>query len=215
MTMNRTIFLIDGFNLYHSLIEAQRDSNGATAKWLDLKKLCSSYLPLAGKISNDRAELEHIYYFSAIPTHRTKDKVQRHALYTKCLRLSEVDVQLGRFKKKRVYCNKCNKDFIAHEEKETDVAIATKLFEICSFNQCDTIILMTGDTDLSPAVVTCKRLFPNKLIFFAFPYRRTNAELAKIAPESFSIKLRSCLKWQFPNLIVLDDGTQIAKPNVW
>jgi hypothetical protein len=26
--MNRTIFLVDGFNLYHSLIDAQRDSGG-------------------------------------------------------------------------------------------------------------------------------------------------------------------------------------------
>ncbi len=213
--MNRTVFLVGGFNLYHSLIEAQRDARGATTKWLDLKKLCSLYLPLAGQVAGERADLGHIYYFSAPPTHGTQDKIDRHALYMRCLRCSGVDVQLGRFKKKTLHCGKCNQDFVAHEEKETDVAIATKLFEICHLDQCDTAILMTGDTDLSPAVVTCKRLFPEKLVFFAFPYKRTNAELAEIAPESFSIKLRSCLKCQFADPLVLPDGTKIEKPGVW
>ncbi|MFQ6609117.1 MAG: NYN domain-containing protein [Fidelibacterota bacterium] len=213
--MNRTIFLVDGFNLYHSLVEAHRDARCATTKWLDLKKLCSSYLPLAGQVSGSRADLEHIYYFSAPPTHRSQDKINRHALYMRCLRTSGVDIQLGRFKRKTVYCNKCNRYLLAHEEKETDVAIATKLFEICHLNQCDTVILMTGDTDLAPAVVTCRRIFPDKPIFFAFPYKRTNAELARIAPESFSIKLRTCLKCQLPDPFILADGTKISKPAVW
>jgi len=43
--MNRTIFLVDGFNLYHSLIDAQRDSGGSSAKWLDLKKKLMLLLP--------------------------------------------------------------------------------------------------------------------------------------------------------------------------
>lgn len=212
--MNRTVFIVDGFNLYHSLIEAERDSSSGT-KWLDLKKLCSSYLPIAASIGGSRAELESIYYFSASPTHRAQDKIDRHALYMRCLRASGVHVQLGRFKRKTVYCNECNRTFFTHEEKESDVAIAIKLFEICYLDLCDTAILVTGDTDLSPAVVTCKRLFPSKPILFAFPYKRTNVELAKIAPESFSIKLRSCRRCQFSDPLILPDGTSISKPSVW
>ncbi|MHC4873892.1 MAG: NYN domain-containing protein [Planctomycetota bacterium] len=212
--MNRVVFIVDGFNMYHSLIEAERDSSAGT-KWLDLKKLCSSFLPIAAQTGAERAELESIYYFSASPTHRKQDKVDRHSLYMRCLRSSGVTVQLGRFKRKSVYCNKCNKVFNAHEEKESDVAIAIKLFEVCHLDQCDTAILMTGDTDLSPAVVTCRRLFPSKLIYFAFPYRRTNAELAKIASESFSIKLKSYKRCQFDNPIVLPGGKEIKKPDTW
>lgn len=213
--MNRTVFLVDGFNLYHSLIDAQRDSGGKPAKWLNLKQLCSSYLHNAGQVAGRRAEIENVYYFSASPTHRDQDKIDRHSLYIRCLRASGVNVQLGRFKRKTVHCNLCNRDFIAHEEKETDVAIAIKLFEVCHLDQCDTAILMTGDTDLSPAVVTCKRLFPSKPIFFAFPYKRANAELAKIAPESFSIKLQSCQRCQFSDPYVFPDGTQVRKPSKW
>ena len=213
--MNRTIFVADGFNLYHSLVQAQLDAGGATAKWLDLRSLCTSFLPLVGRISSERATLERIYYFSAPPTHRSQGKQDRHALYMRCLRATGINVELGRFKRKQVWCPNCRQYFIAHEEKETDVAVGTRLFEICYSDEAETIVLLTGDTDLAPTVRTCKRLFPTKLILFAFPYRRTNSELVAIAPESFSIKRRSCFRHQFPDPLVLPDGTSVAKPNSW
>ena len=43
-TMDRVTFIIDGFNLYHSVCDAERDLKGASTKWLDIKSLCSSYL---------------------------------------------------------------------------------------------------------------------------------------------------------------------------
>jgi len=213
--MSRTIFLVDGFNLYHSTVDAQRDAKGATTKWLDLRSLCESYLPIAGRLSGEKAFLERIYYFSAPPTHRPKSKQDRHSLYMKCLKSTGINVELGRFKPKDVFCPKCKSFFVAHEEKETDVAIATRLFESCQSDEAETIILMTGDTDLAPTVRTCKRLFPAKIIFFAFPYKRTNLELVSIATESFSIKLRSYLRHQFTNPLVLSDGTSISKPVNW
>jgi hypothetical protein len=213
--MNRTVFLVDGFNLYHSLVQAQRDAAGVTTKWLDLKGLCSAYLPVVARIVGDRACLERIYYFSAAPTHRSEGKQERHTLYVRCLRGTGVNVELARFKRKDVYCPRCNSYFVAHEEKETDVAIAARLFEVCQSEEAETVVLMTGDTDLAPAVRTCKRLYPSTLIFFAFPYRRTNSELVGIAPESFSIKLRSYLRHQFPDPLVLRDGTSVSKPTNW
>lgn len=213
--MNRVVFLADGFNIYHSLVQAQRDSGGASTKWLDLHSLCSSYLPIAGKISGERAMLERVHYFSAPPTHRSQGKQNRHTLYVRCLRATGVSIELARFKSKQKWCPRCRQRFIAHEEKETDVAIAVRLFEVCHSDEAETIVLLTGDTDLAPAVRTCKRLFPSKLIFFAFPYRRTNSELASISPESFSIKRRSCLRHQFADPFVLPDGTEVSKPSVW
>lgn len=41
--VNRVVFLVDGFNVYHSLRQATRDS-GETLKWLDLHALCNSYV---------------------------------------------------------------------------------------------------------------------------------------------------------------------------
>lgn len=212
------MFIVDGFNLYHSLVDAERDAKRNASrgtKWLDLKKLCSSYLPIAAQFGAGRAEIENIYYFSASPSHKAQDTIERHKLYMKCLKASGVNIQLGRFKRKDFFCKECKSKIKKYEEKESDVAIAIKLFEVCHTDECDTAILMTGDTDLSPAIVTCKRLFPQKTIFFAFPYQRTNSELAKIAPESFSIKLKSCLRYQFADPFYLSDGTKIKKPNTW
>ena len=212
--MNRTSFIIDGFNVYHSLIQAERDSLTPT-KWLDLHKLCRSFLPIIGRSFGSRAELEDIFYYSASPIHRKSDKVNRHSLYMKCLEVSGVEVYLGRFKKKTVFCRKCRRKFIAHEEKESDVAIAMKLFETLYADECDTAVLVTGDTDLSPAVKTCKRLFPSKNILFAFPYKRRNNELAKLSSKSFSIKQNSYTSCQFSNPLIDSDGNRYNKPNHW
>ncbi|MFH1731384.1 MAG: NYN domain-containing protein [Planctomycetota bacterium] len=213
--MNRTTFLVDGFNVYHSLVEASRNAGGKTAKWLDLKRLCSSFLHVSAQRAGEKATLGRIYYFSARPTHRPPDKQQRHAIYVRALRATGVNVEMGRFKKKEVYCVRCRRPTPVHEEKETDVAIAAKLFEVCHSDESDTVILMTGDTDLRPALLTCKRLFPEKLIFFAFPYKRSNAELRELAPESFAIKRDTCLHVQFPDPLILPDGTCIRKPPSW
>ena len=48
--MARASFLVDGFNVYHSLDQLQRAS-GASVKWLDLRKLCKAYLHPSGSIS--------------------------------------------------------------------------------------------------------------------------------------------------------------------
>lgn len=79
--MNRVIFLVDGFNFYHSIVEASRDLSGAKMKWLNISSLCESYLHVIGK----QAHIERIYSFSALATHlihHLPDKVERHKLFT-------------------------------------------------------------------------------------------------------------------------------------
>ena len=213
--MGRTAFLIDGFNLYHSLLEAGRLGMGRAALWLDIRALCSDYLAHAGQAAGTRAALTSIDYFSAVPTHRSRDKAQRHTLYMDCLRGTGVRVHLGRFKGKDVTCPLCKQTSRRHEEKETDVAIAVRLFELCHEDQADIIALVTGDTDLAPAVRICRRLFPEKTIFFIFPFRRSNNELAQLAPESIKMKLRSVQRHQFPDPLTLPNGRQIRKPPHW
>lgn len=124
-------------------------------------------------------------------------------------------MEIGRFKEKDSWCPNCQRSYVSHEEKESDVALASKLFEVCQTDEAETIILMTGDTDLAPAVRACRRLFPTKMVFFAFPYKRTNTELKGIAPESFSIKRRSYIRHQLPDPLILEDGSTIAKPATW
>jgi uncharacterized LabA/DUF88 family protein len=211
--MNRVTFLIDGFNIYHSTLDLKR-RYGICTKWLDLTSLCKSYIALFGK----GAKVQAIYYFSAIADYlitQNPDKIKRHREYIACLQSTGINVELARFKEKEVFCDRCRTLIVKHEEKETDVALAIKVFEIFHNNECDTAVLVTGDTDLAPAIKTCRALFPGKRIVFCFPFLRKNKELAALAPDSFSINKKQYIKHQLPNPVVLTSGKEIFKPDSW
>ena len=90
-----------------------------------------------------------------------------------------------------------------------------KLIEAFFSNAYDTAVIVSGDTDLSPAVRKCQLLFPKKKIIFAFPYARKNKELFKLAPGSFTIGQKQYIRYQFPNPVVLKDGRKTFKPSSW
>ena len=207
----RTIFLIDGFNLYHSVRDIGKEDSGCRVKWLDIYSLCKSFLPLIDKY----ATIESIHYFSALAYHLNDPNIiKRHEDYIQCLRETGVSVHLSRFKEKTSTDSQGRK-IIRHEEKETDVAIASQLFEVLHMGTCDCVVLVTGDTDLAPAVKTVKRLFPTKYIIFAFPYNRKSEELALLALGSFKIRKARYIEHQLPAPFELSDGTKIFKPPSW
>lgn len=212
--MKRVSFLIDGFNLYHFINDLHR-IRGVKGKWLDLKSLFSSFLYNFGR----EARLEKIYYFSALPEFLSSTKpetINRHKDYIKCLSDTGVGVTLGRFREKRVFCNQCKRVFIKHEEKETDVSIALKLYDILNNDEADIVVIVSGDTDLTPAVNICKLRFPKKEICFIFPYNRKMKELVKISTIScFTLNEGSYINNQFSNPYKLKSGIEIKKPDTW
>lgn len=214
--MNRTTFLVDGFNLYHSVKTASRDLGlgGSGTRWLDIRSLCDSFLHLIG----NNAQTSEIYYFSALAKHlenRKPDVTLRHKTYIRCLEDSGVIVELHRFKKSLTVCHKCNQTFNRREEKETDVAIAARLFGIFCLDKCDTAVLMTGDTDIVPAVKTAQRIFPQKEIVFLMPYKRHNKELANLVLKHFDISSHNYTKHQFADPFVTKKKKLVHKPSSW
>ena len=211
--MNKITFLIDGFNLYHSL-NAVIDKTGKSAKWLNLHSLCSSYLYLFPP-----GEIKNIYYFSAFAFHKTKrdpEKVGRHVSYIKRLKSTGVRFIEGRFRPRpNIICHKCGFKFNMQEEKETDVAIAVTALGEYINDSPDIIVIITGDTDFAPLIKKCKELFPEKLTIFAFPYKRFNRKLKHLSPKSFFINKEQYFKHQFPNPVILRDGSKIYKPESW
>lgn len=210
----RTTFLVDGFNLYFSAVALSKDADGATTKWLDLKAMLSSCLSLI----DSSAALKEIHYFSAVAHHRESrhpGSAGRHERYLEAIRATGVIVELGRFKRKYFKCYGCQTEHELHEEKETDVAIGMKLLELFHQDECDAAVLVTGDTDLTAAVRTAKRLFPSKKVFVAFPYRRKNDEFLPIVDGSFRLKRNRYLNHQFPDPFKTPSGKQLAKPSHW
>jgi uncharacterized LabA/DUF88 family protein len=221
--MNRTVFLLDGFNLYHSTRDASRHSGGRSTKWLDIRGLCNSYLHMVG----NGAQLQDVYYFSALATHLESadpGKVHRHEAFISCLEDTGIKIEMGQFKRKRDFgCPSCGKSRCGHcgsrlkhyEEKETDVSIAAKLLELVFTDACESLVLVTGDTDLMPAFRTAKRHAPDKDIRFALPYERHNNVIRDEAPASFTIGKEAYVSHQFRDPYVLSDGTAIPKPSSW
>ncbi len=210
----RVFFFVDGFNLYHSVVSAEDERGGRSVKWLDLNTLFTDHLYLIGPT----ARLHKILYFTAYAYHlsRTRPgKIARHKAYTRALTAAGVEVCEAHFKKKTIQDTREGRRLVVHEEKETDVAIACAVLEGAASNLYDIAVLVTRDTDLRPVVFTFKRLYPDKQLLFAFPYRRKNKELAKIAPGSFTFSAKAYAKYQFPDEVPLPSGKVVRRPAEW
>ena len=210
----RVAFLVDGFNLYHSLDEASADMGGIGTKWLDLVAVCEAFLyPIGGG-----ARIESVFYFSAPANHVEQAKpgaIERHNTLVKALRSRGVQVEMGKFKEKWRTCPSCNAPITTHEEKETDVAIAVRLMELLWNDRCEVAVIVSADSDLSPAIREAKRSFPSKPIYCCFPYGRGSLELRSLAKACFRIRKERYAKHQLPDPVVLADGTKLAKPAGW
>lgn len=212
--MRRVSFLVDGFNLYHSLKQASHTLGGAGTRWLDLRALCSLYRAQIG----GGAEVEEVYYFTSPADHMepyAPGTIERHNAYLRALRATGVVVELGKFKEKRRRCMTCGHQMLMHEEKETDVAIAVRLLELFWAGKCDAVALISGDSDLSPAIREATRSFPERDVYCLFPFGRSSEELRTLSAATFKIKKERYHEHQLPDPFVLSDGTRIAKPVGW
>ena len=148
--MNRVVYLVDGFNLYHSLREAER-SRGRSLRWLDLSALCSSLLHAVP----GRSELAGVIYFSALARHMETARpgtVARHLRYLDALQATGVETVLSQFKRRQVRCPYCGRVRDRWEEKQTDVGIAVRLMKLAAVGACGRVFVVSGDTDLVPAI---------------------------------------------------------------
>ena len=211
---NRVTFLVDGFNLHFSVRQAQTALGDNHLRWLDVQGLLRSYLSVFGR----EAELEEIHFFTAIPDYlhrRDPQAVLRHRTYLRALKGGRLQLHVASFKRKRIICRRCGARFELREEKETDVALGVKTIELLHLNACDTLVIVSGDTDFVPAIRTSKRLFPAAQICVAFPHARFNAELQQIADLSFRIRAGRYAKHQLPDPVELPDGRRLRRPPRW
>ena len=152
------------------------------------RTLLGSFLYLFGR----DAILEGIHFFTAVPEFLYETDpaaILRFREHLEALRETGVRVHLAAFKRKTLTCPQCRDEIDRYEEKETDVALGVKAMELLYLNACDTLVIVSGDTDFAPAMRTAKRLFPAVQVCVAFPHARFNAELQQIADFSFRIRL--------------------------
>jgi uncharacterized LabA/DUF88 family protein len=101
------------------------------------------------------------------------------------------------------------------EEKETDVAMAVKLLEVFALSEASIAVLMTGDTDLRPAINTARRLFRQNTIGIITPFLRHTTEMQECGDFHFKVSQKLVQSAQFPAQIRLPDGRVLTRPPKW
>ncbi|MBN2050617.1 MAG: NYN domain-containing protein [Spirochaetales bacterium] len=206
---NRSIIYIDGFNLYYGALK------NTSYKWLNVEKLFS--------LLRQDDDIQKIKYFTALITGNHQD---RQITYLQALKTcKKVEPIYGLFKLKSIVCQvrNCryhgNKIFQVPEEKKTDVNIAVHIIDDAYNNLMDRIILVSGDSDLVPALRLVRKLFPHIKISVYIPANvpiRGAARQLRDLSHKHSILPNNLLRLsQFPEELTLSDGSVIHKPIDW
>jgi uncharacterized LabA/DUF88 family protein len=88
----------------------------------------------------------------------------------------------GEFKRKDKFCRLCRREYRSSEEKQTDVNIALELFRLAYLDKYDRAVIISGDTDLIPAIKAVRATFPQKQIGVILPIGKSSEDLVKHLP---------------------------------
>ncbi|AQZ93645.1 NYN domain-containing protein [Halopseudomonas phragmitis] len=227
----RTAFFVDGYNLYYGLLR------GSPHKWLDLGALLDSIL----RVQDPSAFLDSVHYFTApvIAKLATRGQLSNDAQhrYIRALQAKGVHVTLGNHRLGRGYAplyldgkKSSRLDQVAIwelEEKETDVNLALGMYRSACKSHLtglSQIVLVSGDTDLSPALSAIREDFPHIALGIILPHRQEAGGVMRNPPGS----LKKCSDWmrtyisdseleacQLPAKIPLPRKPAIVKPDYW
>ena len=202
--MEKVIFFIDGFNLYHSIANERRFNK---YKWIDLSKLAKNFI-------TKKEHIEEIYYFTAL-TPWSPEKTNRQKIFVKAQELKGIKTVYGEFRRKDRICGLCNKTYTTFEEKRTDVNIAIYLFKLAIQDKFDKAYIISGDSDLIPSIEEVKTLFPHKQIGVIIPIGRHAEFLKQKCDFHMKIKEKHLKNSILPEIIPLKDNKKLVCPESW
>ena len=198
----RAIVYVDGFNFYYGALKS------GPHKWLNLERFFC-------RLRQDD-QIQKIRYFTAKINGR--HLVNQEAYLLALTTLPLVDVILGRFKPKQIEClvpncpNPGRRVFTTQEEKRTDVNIGIWMLHDAQQDLCDRLILVSGDSDLVPAVRMVRDQFSAKEIVVYIPAKnqtrgaalelRAEAHKDKTLPLDSPIQISASSlhrPWWWPN----------------
>ncbi|OGU12352.1 MAG: NYN domain-containing protein [Ignavibacteria bacterium GWB2_35_12] len=199
----RLIFYIDGFNFYFGL----REKKWKKFYWLDLVKFSSNFL-------RKHQELIEVKYFSAIP--KDSGKQDRQDLFFTANKINKkFKLILGKYLEKNVEFG--GNKYKTFEEKQTDVNIAVNLIRDVIYDKCDLSILISADSDLTPAFEFIREYKPNHKLLVYFPPLRFSYELKTICNSYLKLENYNHIFEHslLPDEIKIESGYIIKKPLKW
>lgn len=202
---------IDGFNLYYGSVK------GTPYKWLDLEAFCRHLLPAE--------QITKIHYFTA----RVSGKVDpgapnRQAIFLRALAtLPLVEVHFGTFLTHTVWMPLAKPpargmrkaQVVKTEEKGSDVNLASHLLLDCARSRCQTVVVVSNDSDLVEPLRMARAEFGVKVgVINPHPPKRRSRELSNEAHFFKQVRPAALAASQFPPTLV-DATGRFHKPPAW
>lgn len=213
--MCRVIGFIDGFNLYHALDST--DSKGKkpyrTYKWLNYRTLCERYIEAGDRIVA-------VYLFTAYVPWQSEigdAKRERHRKLVAANKRLGVSVEWGKFRPVTLQCRaKCREEYDTYEEKRTDVKIALSIQRLAYEGKYTKGILISGDTDLAPAIEAAVS-FNSQISFLnVLPVGRSSAELSRL-PNTRQVRMsiQDLVASRLADPVTFENGARFDCPAEW
>lgn len=98
-------------------------------------------------------------------------------------------------------CPHCERRFKRSQEKHTDVNIAAAILLDCFDDVMDTMVVMSADADMLPAIRIAKERFGKRLILIDPPRRHSDA-LAAVSDQHLHVSRQALTKSLLPNPVV-------------
>lgn len=201
---------IDGYNWYHAVFK-----HYPAWKWFNLQSFFEALRP--------HDNVSSIKLFSAWMDHDS-DARERQERYFKALStLPKVSLVLGVFQPREVSCRACNKKYMFQEEKKTDVNLAVHMISDAIGGACDSMFVVSGDSDIQPAVEWIATNRPNIKITIYVPAlpqeqatRRTDYYKTKgLSVDCKFLPLGGIKDHQMKPVVKLPNGQLVARPHLW
>jgi uncharacterized LabA/DUF88 family protein len=204
--MARISVFIDGFNLYHSIVNEKFPSL-AKYRWLNIAKLVEIFV-------SPKKHTIKIFYFTSL-AEWSPNKVVKHEIFIKALESTGIKPIYGKFKLVDKKCGAiCKKYYQTFEEKRTDVNIAINLFQMAE-KEYDQAVILSGDSDLIPAVEAVRTIYPRKKIGVIIPINGNAVELMSYCNWHTQITQKQLATSQFQSPLNVSPTEMLICPPEW
>lgn len=214
----RTAAFVDGLNLYHGL----RDEGLLKFRWLNVEGMVDSLAADAGGRLGKSLDVTRVVYCTSMVAN--KQAARRQDIYLQALEqhCSRVEIVKGSYQEKKRECQDCGAEVGFQTEKQTDVNLAVEMVKDAAESvdkRADIQLLLTGDTDLLPAIGAV-RSYGVEVVVIAPPARaRARESFTKIASNYFQVRRRHLSDNPLPDPVLRprNNGNDypLRPPNGW
>ncbi|MEZ5824034.1 MAG: NYN domain-containing protein [Geminicoccaceae bacterium] len=201
---------VDGFNLYYRALRK------TAFKWLNVHKLCGSFLDVNQKLVSTK-------YFTARikPRPSDPDAPRRQHIYLSALQMEPtLSIHYGRFlpkTKMRPLASDPARfvEILDTEEKGSDVNLASHLLHDAWKDVYDVALVLSQDTDLCEPMRMVSRELHKDVGLIVLDGRAANSSLKRVSTFVRHVNSSKLLAAQFPPSFKGLRGQDIVKPDCW